>query len=65
MTDEKDQVQEDADPSEQDDTEGHSLATYEYGRLVARERAQDADRGAREARLRNEARRNEARRTGR
>lgn len=54
MTDEKPQIQEDADPSEQDDTEGHSLATYEYGRLVSRERTQDAERAARESRMRNE-----------
>jgi hypothetical protein len=48
---------EDEEPA-QDDTEGHSLATYEYGRVVARERMQDAERAAREARMREEQRRN-------
>jgi hypothetical protein len=38
-----------------DDTEGHSLSTYEYGRSVVRERAREAERFARESRLRREA----------
>lgn len=38
------------------DTEGHYLASYEYGRTVARERQQEADRIAREAQVTRERR---------
>jgi hypothetical protein len=34
---------------EEADTEGHSLATYEYGRTMARERQQAGERAARDA----------------
>jgi hypothetical protein len=49
-------VQEEPEVGDQDDTEGHSLATYEYGRLVARERHQEAERHARDERLRKDQR---------
>jgi hypothetical protein len=49
-------IQEEPAADDQDDTEGHSLATYEYGRLVSRERNQDAERHAREARMREKDR---------
>ena len=58
MTEDKNLVEEGSDNADQDDTEGHSLATYEYGRLVSRERTQDAERQAREARMREGDRRN-------
>lgn len=38
-----------------DDTEGHSLSTYEFGRSIVRERAREAERFAKESRLRREA----------
>jgi len=38
-----------------DDTEGHSFM-YEYGRTVARDRNAEAQRNARESRLRDDAR---------
>lgn len=45
------------EPTEQaDDTEGHYLASYEYGRIVARERESEAERAARDARLGRERR---------
>jgi hypothetical protein len=49
-------IQEEPEQDDQDDTEGHSLATYEYGRLVARERHQEAERNARESRMRKDVR---------
>lgn len=47
--------QDELPPESADDTEGHSFM-YEYGRTVARERNADAERNARESRLRDEAR---------
>ncbi len=58
MSEDTKPIEEGADDAEQDDTEGHSLSTYEYGRLVSRERVQDAERAAREARMRDTERRN-------
>ncbi len=56
MSEDTKPIQEEPAADDQDDTEGHSLATYEYGRLVARERDQDAERHAREARMRQKER---------
>jgi hypothetical protein len=53
VTEDKNLVEEGSDEAGEDDTEGHSLATYEYGRLVSRERSQEAERHAREARMRD------------
>jgi hypothetical protein len=39
----------------EDDTEGHSLSTYEFGRSIVRERSREAERFAKESRLRKEA----------
>lgn len=44
------------EPMPENDTEGHSLAMYEYGRLIARERAQEAERNARELRMQKQGR---------
>ncbi len=56
MSEDTKPIQEEPAADDQDDTEGHSLATYEYGRLVSRERNQDAERHAREARMREKDR---------
>lgn len=56
MSEDTKPIQEEPAADDQDDTEGHSLATYEYGRLVSRERAQDAERHARETRMREKER---------
>jgi len=42
-------------PEAEDDTQGHTFIE-EYGRTVARDRNVDAERHAREARLRDQAR---------
>ncbi len=55
MEAESDRAAPDHDPAKPtDDTEGHSLASYEYGRIVANERDREAERTARESRLTRE-----------
>lgn len=54
MSDDTERIDKAPDEADQDDTEGHSLATYEYGRLVSRERTQEAERAARQARMRDD-----------
>jgi hypothetical protein len=44
-----------------DDTEGHSLLTYELGRTVANERSREAGDWARNERLRKDAKANKKR----
>ena len=56
MSDEEARPAEPGQPADDtdDDTEGHSLQMAEFGRTLARDRAREAERKAREARMREE-----------
>jgi hypothetical protein len=55
MTDKDVQPLDPDQPSEEDDTEGHSLQMAEFGRTMARDRAREAEQAARESRMREDA----------